>query len=485
MYDFEKLDFYELLGVPRNASSKEIKKAYRREIARYHPDRYANAPADEQAYAAARAQRINEAQRTLSDFSSRSAYTRNLPAATRGSSTASGRPADPQPAEQPRRDRTAELYEQAQAQLAAEQYARAATTLRQLQQINPFYRDSAALLERAEAVLRARPRRQAPLRWVFAGLLGLLLVGIALGALAGLQNTAAGIATAPTAVVGAQITSTTSAEIVVSPTGTPELTGTPVPAPTGTPEPTVTPELTSTPEPTSTPVPVPTSTPEPTSTPVPVPTSTPEPTSTPVSVPTIAPSPTGPADEAPVGETPAVERGEILRFDDFSVVGLWATASNTGWSVGYAGNAYRITTIAGLGDIWSYNTAPRASDISIGIDVEVSGGAAGLLLRFVDGNNYLTFLVDPAAGSYRVARVLGGGRSLISQGTSPAIRSGAGNRLVAELRAESMQLYINGSMVDSIDLGGVPQADRFGMVASSGSSDTVALFRNLAIRDLP
>ncbi len=64
-----KRDYYELLGVQRNASADEIKKAYRKLALKYHPDRNAG-----DAAAAEMFKEVSEAYEVLSDASKRQRY---------------------------------------------------------------------------------------------------------------------------------------------------------------------------------------------------------------------------------------------------------------------------------------------------------------------------------------------------------------------------------------------------------------------------
>ncbi len=63
-----KRDYYEILGVPRNASQEEIKRAYKRLARQYHPDVNKSPEAEE------RFKEINEAYQVLSDPEKRAQY---------------------------------------------------------------------------------------------------------------------------------------------------------------------------------------------------------------------------------------------------------------------------------------------------------------------------------------------------------------------------------------------------------------------------
>ena len=64
-----KRDYYEVLGVDRNASEADLKKAYRRLAMKYHPDRN---PDDSEAEA--KFKEAKEAHEVLSDARKRAAY---------------------------------------------------------------------------------------------------------------------------------------------------------------------------------------------------------------------------------------------------------------------------------------------------------------------------------------------------------------------------------------------------------------------------
>ncbi len=80
----DKKDYYEVLGVPKDAPKTEIKKAYRNLAKKYHPDRNKE-PNAEQKF-----KEIKEAYEILSDDQKRSAYDQYGHAGTEGFGSASG-----------------------------------------------------------------------------------------------------------------------------------------------------------------------------------------------------------------------------------------------------------------------------------------------------------------------------------------------------------------------------------------------------------
>ncbi len=66
-----KRDYYEVLGVARNASEEDLKKAYRKMALKYHPDRTQGDKASEEKF-----KEVSEAYEALSDGEKRAAYDR-------------------------------------------------------------------------------------------------------------------------------------------------------------------------------------------------------------------------------------------------------------------------------------------------------------------------------------------------------------------------------------------------------------------------
>ena len=88
-------NYYDLLTVAPDAAADEIKKAFRREIARYHPDKVQHLGPEFQEMAAGIAADLTEAYRILMDPASRARYDEDLRAA--GPSGPRGAPRPPEP----------------------------------------------------------------------------------------------------------------------------------------------------------------------------------------------------------------------------------------------------------------------------------------------------------------------------------------------------------------------------------------------------
>ena len=67
-------DYYSILGIDKNASAEDIKKAYKKLCLKYHPDRWANASDAEKKEAEDKFKEINEANSVLSDPKKKQSY---------------------------------------------------------------------------------------------------------------------------------------------------------------------------------------------------------------------------------------------------------------------------------------------------------------------------------------------------------------------------------------------------------------------------
>ena len=231
-HDFEQLDHYQLLNVARSASLNEIKKAFRREITSYHPDRYVRASSPDKLYARQRSQRINEAFRILRDPKLREHYDMNM---TGGAAIRPSQPVPTGPLAP--RDHQAELYDTAKSYIDSGRLIQAVGVLRRLQQLNPFYRDVAALLATTEQTINARQltmpyeslRRTS---WLTISIVAIVLVLVAIMWFVSDRQQASTTATNATrTAIAKNIAATTTPIITRTPrrTAVPAITMTPAP----------------------------------------------------------------------------------------------------------------------------------------------------------------------------------------------------------------------------------------------------------------
>ena len=80
----QQRDYYEVLGVPRDASPEDLNKAFRQQALKFHPDRNKEPDASE------KFKEVNAAYQVLSDPERRAAYDRFGHAGVSGSAGAGG-----------------------------------------------------------------------------------------------------------------------------------------------------------------------------------------------------------------------------------------------------------------------------------------------------------------------------------------------------------------------------------------------------------
>ncbi|ABX04113.1 DnaJ domain-containing protein [Herpetosiphon sp.] len=445
MYDFEQLDSYELLGVTRSAPPEEIKRAYRQEIAKYHPDRWSSASPNEQEYARKRASAITEAYSlTQKDKPVR----RATPSAA----------ATPEPVGNP--ERLAQLYEHGRSLLAANDFAGAANIFRQIQNADPFYRDSADLLYRAEFALKrnqpAKAKRPVNKKAVaiIGGSVGVAALIGAVWVFGGSNTNATNPNVTATALIAVELpTVTVEGEVASNPTATSD-EGVVV-------EPTLEPTLEATSEPTA----EPTLEPSPTSEPTVEPTLEPSPTSEPTAAPSNTPAP-----------LPDDLSGPILVTDNLDG-GTWPVGNGGNWNFEFINGRYHMTMVAGVGSVWSFGPALPAQNVVLAVDVEAVSGSGGLMMGFIDGNNYYRFIIA-ADGTWAFQQRFAAQTTLLASG------SGLGpGRLVIAQRGAVTHLYWNDTYLGEVVLPAFP-GGAYGFVLAGNSSADV-YFDNLRLRALP
>lgn len=490
MEDFQHLDDYAVLGVDSSATPDELKRAFRREIAKYHPDRYRSADPQAQQYARERSQRITEAYASVT----RSPRSRTRPA--------------PSNIRTPVATSAAQLaadYDQAQTLLAAGRADEAARLLRQVQKIDPFYRDVDDLLARAEELAQGRTRagsRRGLFVGLGAGALALALIGGGLygsgligspqqaqqpgGTGAQASNAAAtnvAVAELPSAVgsaPGAAVTSPAPASVAavasVAPTEAPPPTEVP---PTEAPPPTEVPPTAVPP----TETPAPTEAPPPTEIPPPpteIPPTAVPPTAVPPPPPVVRPTAVPPTAVPPTARPArALEGGPVLTADTFSdPASGWTVLQEPNYSLGYRGGSYAITSVPGTGGIFSYGSPLGQNNAIIGADVTPVRGSAGLVFG---PNNSYRFVVA-ANGSFRVERQ--GSGVIVPQTPSRAVRAGV-NRLVIAAAGTRVSLYANGTLLRNLDLAAPLGGTTYGFIVIAGPGGGEGIFDNLTVRALP
>lgn len=95
--------YYELLELAADAPSDEIKRAFRREIAKYHPDKVQHLGKEFQEIAAVRAAELTAAYKTLLDPAARAAYDEQLGHPAPADAAPAASPQAPEPADAPPR----------------------------------------------------------------------------------------------------------------------------------------------------------------------------------------------------------------------------------------------------------------------------------------------------------------------------------------------------------------------------------------------